>query len=283
MAHFNDKNTAKEGYIAVPRRAIVHSPLLIPPRPFPNDGKLQNKIVLITQAGTPSGIQLASYFAAQGAHLALFHTRQDPGLEPLLEPLLESVRNLGRFCLNLYGDWDQEGVARDLVRKTLLTFGQIHVLVNHLEWRTARPVQDNIPLTRQCLEYLKSGSSVVSMASFRPGQQVSTEQITWERNRILLFSQAIRKVQPDPCVRILGLLPEYRKVPGKTLDYLLQDQEYEEGAGESLGALLGRMASGACEAESSIGLQTFAWDIKLVQEKSLEGSNPQAVSQYSGT
>jgi NAD(P)-dependent dehydrogenase (short-subunit alcohol dehydrogenase family) len=89
-------------------------------------GKLENKIVLITGAGSGIGKAIAELFARQGATVIIVDVNQHAVADAVDAIVAEGHRAWGEFC-----DVGQAYEVKRLVAKLLAEFGVIDVLVNN--------------------------------------------------------------------------------------------------------------------------------------------------------
>lgn len=87
--------------------------------------KLENKIAIITGAGSGIGNATARRFAEEGAHLVLNDLREE-----YLDDLTPSLD--GEDHLTVPGDISQESTAEEIVRVTREQFGRVDILVNNV-------------------------------------------------------------------------------------------------------------------------------------------------------
>lgn len=95
--------------------------------PFPSM-RLDDKIALITGAGTGLGQAMALGFAEMGADVAITEL---PGKEALAEKTAEGIRATGRRALVVPLDVTQTETIAPAVAKVLDEFGRIDILVNN--------------------------------------------------------------------------------------------------------------------------------------------------------
>jgi 3-oxoacyl-[acyl-carrier protein] reductase len=88
---------------------------------------LQDQVALITGASRGIGAACAKLFAQAGAHIGLaYHSRDDQA-----QAVKSEVEQLGRQALLLKGDVSDYTTAKNHVRKTIDTFGQVDILINN--------------------------------------------------------------------------------------------------------------------------------------------------------
>ena len=92
------------------------------------------------------------------------------------------IENLGGECLLLSGDISNREFCKNIVRKTLETFGKIDILVNNAGVQYQQDCLENISdeqfdrtmkvniygmfyLTKEILPYLNSGASIINLSS----------------------------------------------------------------------------------------------------------------------
>ncbi len=89
-------------------------------------GKLEEKVILITGGGTGLGRSMAFRLAEEGAHIVVAARRIGP-----LEETAAGVRKRGRKALAIPTDVTDTGQVRTLVERTLAEMGGIDVLINN--------------------------------------------------------------------------------------------------------------------------------------------------------
>lgn len=89
-------------------------------------GQLQDKVAIITGAGTGIGKGIARAFAKEGAKLVLASRNVDN-----LEAMAGEARGLGAEVLVVATDVTNEQSVKDLFRSTMDKFGRVDVLVNN--------------------------------------------------------------------------------------------------------------------------------------------------------
>jgi len=88
--------------------------------------RLQNKVAIITGAGTGIGEAIAHKFAREGARLVLSGLPADP-----VQDVAEAITSAGGQAVTHLGDLAEEEHARACVELALQTFGLLDVLVSN--------------------------------------------------------------------------------------------------------------------------------------------------------
>ena len=89
--------------------------------------RLQDKIALITGAGSGIGRGIALAFAREGAHIAVNDVRVDSSPEQVAD----EIRALGQRAMVVRADVSQRPAVNEMVAQVLEQFGQIDILVNN--------------------------------------------------------------------------------------------------------------------------------------------------------
>ncbi len=141
-------------------------------------GKLTGRVALITGGDSGIGRAVALAFALEGADLAIAYLNEHDDAQETQR----RVREAGRQCVLLPGDLADEAHCRDIVARTVTTFGRLDVLVNNageqheradlteidaaqLERTFRTNVFAMFHVTAAALPHLKPGAAVVNSAS----------------------------------------------------------------------------------------------------------------------
>lgn len=90
-------------------------------------GKLKGKVALITGGDSGIGRAVAVAFAKEGANVAIAYLNEDKDAKETQQ----MIEQLGRECVAIAGDIGNADFCRDLVEKTVSSFGHLDVLVNN--------------------------------------------------------------------------------------------------------------------------------------------------------
>ncbi len=90
-------------------------------------GKLKGKVALITGGDSGIGRSVAIMFAKEGANIviAYLNEKQDA------DETQRTIEQLGRECIALAGDVGQADFCKQMVEKTVSSFGHLDVLINN--------------------------------------------------------------------------------------------------------------------------------------------------------
>ena len=89
-------------------------------------GKLDNKVAIITGGNAGVGKEIAKLFASEGAKVVISARRQQ-----VLEEAAKEIEEAGGTVLCVPTDISKVGDVKNLVSKTVETFGQLDILINN--------------------------------------------------------------------------------------------------------------------------------------------------------
>ncbi|MED4581934.1 SDR family oxidoreductase [Brevibacillus choshinensis] len=185
--YYGFKTTCEEQPISFPAQHQDRQPgmeYLMVPRPiydnpdYLGSGKLKDKVAIITGGDSGIGRAVAVAFAKEGADVAIAYL--DEHIDA--EETRQVVEGYGSRCLLMPGDLRDEAWCREVVQRTVASFGKIDVLVmnqgvqfpqtsiqsisrQQLEDTFRTNIYPHFFLTQEALPYLKPGSSIISTTS----------------------------------------------------------------------------------------------------------------------
>lgn len=140
--------------------------------------RLKNKVAIITAAGRNMGRAIALDLAREGASVVV-NARSN---EAEVREVVESARALGAQAEPFIGDVGQRDVVEALVAATVKRFGTVHVLVNVVGVRPAKPF---LEITD---EELQAILSVNLLSPWYASQAVLPYMVRQRYGRIINFS-----------------------------------------------------------------------------------------------
>lgn len=145
---------------------------------FPGNGRLKDKVAIITGGDSGIGRACAVLFAREGAQVALVYLEETEDATITAN----AVKAEGREALLLRGDVGDKGFCETVVGKVIEEFGKIDVLVNNAaEQHPKEDITEITPeqlqktfetnlfgyfyMTQAALPYLEAGASIVNTTS----------------------------------------------------------------------------------------------------------------------
>ena len=177
------------------------------PRPIfdnPNykgSGKLKDKVAIITGGDSGLGRAAAIAFAKEGANIIIVYFDEHKDAEETKK----CIEKYGTQCLLLPGDISDPSFSKKIVKETLEKFKKIAMRVN---------VYGMFYLTRECLPYLKPGSSIINLTSVTTffGDPQLIDYVT-TKGAIVGFTRALARNLALKKIRVNAIAPGFFWTP----------------------------------------------------------------------
>lgn len=145
---------------------------------YQGQGKLKDKVAIITGGDSGIGRAVAIHYAREGADCVIAYLEEKRDAEDT-HALVEAE---GRRCLTLKGDVGESAFCREVVDRTLATFGKLNIVVHNAaeqyDWdditeisdqQLLRTFQTNIfshfYLTKAALPHMHEGDTIIATSS----------------------------------------------------------------------------------------------------------------------
>ena len=154
------------------------TPAPVAERPEKTQGKLLNKVALITGGDSGIGRAVAVLFAQEGADIAIAYLNEHRDAEETSRMVEEE----GRTCIVIPGDLSKEKNCQRAVARTIKKFGKIDILVNNaaIHWEVdsiekitteqlvktfATNIFSYFWVTKAAIPHMKKGSCIINTSS----------------------------------------------------------------------------------------------------------------------
>lgn len=184
-------------------------------------GKLANKVALITAGETGLTRAVAIAFAKEGADIVLVYLNNSEDANTIQQ----FVEEQGRSCLVMNGNLADEKFCQQVVKQTIEKFGKLDILVNNAveqnlqessENMSAEELEDNLQanmcpmfyMTQAALPYLKEGSTIINTTSVttdKANEQWPNASST--KGAIMTFTRSLSNSLEDKGIRVNGVAP----------------------------------------------------------------------------
>lgn len=188
---------------------------------YRGSGKLEGKVALITGGDSGIGRAVATYFAKEGADVAIVYLNEHKDAQET-QRLVEQE---GRRCVAIPGDIGDEQTCQQAVQQTIAAFGHLDVLINNAAEQHPQESIENITaeqlertfrtnifsmffLTKAALPHLKAGSTIVnttSVTAYQGNPQLLDYSST--KGAIVAFTRSLAQGLVEKGIRVNGVAP----------------------------------------------------------------------------
>ena len=200
---------------------------LMKPRPISENvnckgsNKLKDKVAIITGGDSGIGRAVAYAFAKEGADIVIAYLNEDEDAKETCE----HVNELGRKCIAIKGDLQEEKNCKLVIEKALNKFGKIDILINNhavqyiqqsildidndqLEKTFRTNIFSFFYLVKAALPHLKQNSSIInttSVTAFKGEELLIDYSAT--KGAILAFTRSLSQSLVEDKIRVNAVAP----------------------------------------------------------------------------
>ncbi|MPS71530.1 MAG: SDR family oxidoreductase [Chryseobacterium sp.] len=191
------------------------------PIKYPKEGKLKNKVALITGGDSGIGKAIALLFAKEGADIIIAYLSETKDATQTKK----EVEAFSRKCTLIKGDLGKENHCKKVVQDTIKAHGKIDIIVNNaaLHWEAEsiekisteqllKTFQNNFFsyfwITKYAMPYLKKGASIIntsSVTAYRGSPQLIDYSAT--KGAIISFTRSLSANLVDKGIRVNAVAP----------------------------------------------------------------------------
>jgi short-subunit dehydrogenase len=191
------------------------------PIDYPKEGKLKNKVALITGGDSGIGKAVALLFAQEGADIAIAYLNETNDAKETQQ----EVEAYGKKCILIKGDLGNENHCKKVIKETIKSHKKIDILVNNaaLHWESdsiedittdqlTKTFQNNFFsyfwTTKYAMPYLEKGASIInttSVTAYRGSPQLIDYAST--KGAIVAFTRSLSANLIDKGIRVNAVAP----------------------------------------------------------------------------
>lgn len=200
---------------------------LMNPRPisentnYKGSNKLLDKVAIITGGDSGIGRAIAYAYAKEGANIVIAYLHEDEDAKETRE----HIETLGKKCLAIRGDLQEENTCKEVIQKTIDEFGKIDILVNNhavqyiqqsilditaeqLEKTFKTNIFSFFYLVKAALPHLKKGSTIINTASVTAfkGEELLLDYSS-TKGAIVAFTRSLSQSLIKEGIRVNAVAP----------------------------------------------------------------------------
>jgi NAD(P)-dependent dehydrogenase (short-subunit alcohol dehydrogenase family) len=191
------------------------------PKPYVGNGKLKDRVAIVTGGDSGIGRSVAVHFARESADVVIVYLDEhDDARETASE-----VEAAGRRCVLMAGDLKDEAFCRSIVDRTIEEFGRLDILVNNAAIQhVCKDLRDITPdqlratfetniypmfyLTQAALDHMGDGASIINSSSITAfkGNPVLIDYAS-TKGAILAFTRSLSQSLAEKNIRVNAVAP----------------------------------------------------------------------------
>lgn len=194
---------------------------------YMGSNKLKDKVIIITGGDSGLGRAASIAFIKEGAKVVIVYLNEDKDAFDTQN----YIDSMGGDCILIKGDITKRAFCKEIVQKTLATYGKIDVLVNNagvqyqqdnfenitdeqLDWTMKVNVYAMFYLTQEVLPYLKSGASIINLSSVTTfyGEPQLIDYVT-TKGAIVGFTRSLARNLALKNIRVNAIAPGFFWTP----------------------------------------------------------------------
>lgn len=194
---------------------------------YKGSGKLEGKVAIITGGDSGLGRACSIAYVKEGAKVVIVYLNEDIDANDTKS----YIESLGGECLLIKGDITNHSFCREIVKKTLDTYGKIDILINNAGVQYQQDTLDAITdeqfdktmkvnvygmfyLTKEALPYLNSGASIINLSSVTTfyGDPQLIDYVT-TKGAIVGFTRSLARNLALKNIRVNAIAPGFFWTP----------------------------------------------------------------------
>ena len=194
---------------------------------YMGSGKLDGKVAIITGGDSGLGRACSIAYIKEGAKVVIVYLNEDIDANDTKS----YIESLGGECLLIKGDITNHDFCKEVVRKTLDTYGKIDILVNNagvqyqqdtldsitdeqFDWTMKVNIYGMFYLTKEVLPYLESGASIINLSSVTTfyGDPQLIDYVT-TKGAIVGFTRSLARNLALKNIRVNAIAPGFFWTP----------------------------------------------------------------------
>ena len=194
---------------------------------YKGSGKLEEKVAIITGGDSGLGRACSIAYVKEGAKVVIVYLNEDIDANDTKS----YIEDLGGECLLIKGDITDHNFCKEIVKKTIDTYGKIDILINNAGVQYQQDTLDSISdeqfdktmkvnvygmfyLTKEALPYLNSGASIINLSSVTTfyGEPQLIDYVT-TKGAIVGFTRSLARNLALKNIRVNAIAPGYFWTP----------------------------------------------------------------------